>query len=365
MIEIARQLGSAMGILGVLLLVGCASAPPQQQLSMTDVPTLSEDKGRLYIYRERHKSVWQDIDTVPAITLNGVAVTARPLVRESFVIVDLAPGDYEISAVKQEMTSDFIALPSAVSILPGETKYVRTVLSLFEVPNVRRVLFWVEQEAPSIPLEKMFSLGYAGYLPVATVPVEVTAKVLGSLAHLRRSDDRLKEDEIEKIAASVPSGQGALVQAVNPGNPVAMDVSPENAECARQWTARHNEQYGQFNPAAPPGISDNEQDPPDIELIKNLVRNYVSSRKVPIRWICNMGTQNGVTVTGLQVLRIGIFKNSRWPVRARMIGFADVRTNPMRPRETSALAFDGVVNFYIYRDDFGEWSIRPARQYGP
>lgn len=102
----------------IFMLLGCATSGPKfKELSPT-ISNLSQDSGRVYIYRTTSLGA----AVQPNVKINGEVIgTAVPW---GFFYVDRAPGNYEI------MTSTEVDRKLSLTLDKGETRYVRLNISI-------------------------------------------------------------------------------------------------------------------------------------------------------------------------------------------------------------------------------------------
>ncbi|HYS62560.1 MAG TPA: DUF2846 domain-containing protein [Paraburkholderia sp.] len=116
MIKLYRTLSLAVGV--TLVAAGCASGPQYKEMA-SSIPTLGADHGRIYFFRS---GSMVGAGVQPEIKLNGTVVgKSQP---GGFFYVDEPAGRYTVStATETEKTVSF-------ALDAGETKYVRTVISM-------------------------------------------------------------------------------------------------------------------------------------------------------------------------------------------------------------------------------------------
>lgn len=96
---------------------GCASGPKYAEMKGT-IPALSQDKGRLFVYRPSSLG----FAVKPDLKLNGQVIGESTAL--GFLYVDQAPGDYKLSTeteAENELTFKLDA---------NETKYIRTRMKM-------------------------------------------------------------------------------------------------------------------------------------------------------------------------------------------------------------------------------------------
>jgi hypothetical protein len=102
----------------VMALAGCAGGPSYSQ-SAAKTPPLAGGQGRIYFYREGSMF---GAAIQPHIMLNDVTVgSSKP---GGFFYVDCPPGDYTVTCVTEGVQS------LKISLAAGETRYVRTLISM-------------------------------------------------------------------------------------------------------------------------------------------------------------------------------------------------------------------------------------------
>jgi len=94
--------------------------------------------------------------------------------------------------------------------------------------------------------------------------------------------------------------------------------------------------------------------PGDYEL-KQLVQESVK-KGIPLAWLddVHQGYAEAVVVTGVRVERRGYFnaRHEFWPYRLRVSG---TYTLEISKANEQTLSFDTVVDYRVFRDDFGDW----------
>ena len=102
----------SIAVFVVLAITGCASDPTYDEYVSTIAP-IPSDSGRLFIYRLTNVA-----DRVrPAVRIDGDPIDKA--VPGSFFFVDLPPGDYKISAMRNT------ELVLSVELETGDEKYIR------------------------------------------------------------------------------------------------------------------------------------------------------------------------------------------------------------------------------------------------
>ncbi|WP_376692387.1 DUF2846 domain-containing protein [Wenzhouxiangella sp. EGI_FJ10409] len=129
----------------VVLVSGCASGPSFRDYE-SSIPPLSEDAGRIYMYR----TAVVGAAVQPKVRVDGEPVgKATP---QGFFFVDLPPGDYEISASTEAKRSLTLTLDQR------EIRYVRLEMKMgFMAGHVKPVLV-----DDSIGREEILGTKYTG-----------------------------------------------------------------------------------------------------------------------------------------------------------------------------------------------------------
>ncbi len=98
--------------------------------------------------------------------------------------------------------------------------------------------------------------------------------------------------------------------------------------------------------------------PPDSHQLKALVQQSVSNG-IPLSWLHDVhrGYTEDVVVNSIRVIKRGHFNQRRefWPYRIRLIGTCDLEIDKVNEQ---VVAFDTVVDFRLFRDDFGDWRAK-------
>jgi hypothetical protein len=113
-----RHLMSVLFAAVFLISGGCASGPKFSERE-AKFPALAADQGRIFFYREPSPD---GAFVQPDVHLNGQRVGRS--CPATFFYVDRPPGNYEVS------TSTEAEHKLTVSLAAGETKYVKTTLSM-------------------------------------------------------------------------------------------------------------------------------------------------------------------------------------------------------------------------------------------
>ncbi len=104
-------------VTGLLVLGGCASGPGYQEYA-AQIPSISEEQGRIYFYR----IATMGAAVQPKIRVNGEPVgAAKP---KGFFYIDRAPGEYTVAATTEAKRSLSLVLE------PGSAKYVRLEMKM-------------------------------------------------------------------------------------------------------------------------------------------------------------------------------------------------------------------------------------------
>lgn len=105
------------------LAAGCASQPSYQKIQ-AELPALSGDAGRIYIYTPIRDTF---LDFVPEVLVNGKSVGMSR--SGTFLVLDRPPGEYTIEAAQEASFAAFgnqkASVPARISLKKGETAYVR------------------------------------------------------------------------------------------------------------------------------------------------------------------------------------------------------------------------------------------------
>ena len=131
-------------------------------------------------------------------------------------------------------------------------------------------------------------------------------------------------------------------------------------EYTREYKRKQQEeaQAKTFDPSAEPKLASSTSAPPDYGILKSLIAGNIL-RDVPSTWVPFFNAEN-VTIEGVQLLRIGVFKGEYWPVEARIRGtsefFGDANQRIKNPNDIKT--FDKRAQFRIWQDDFGDWLIK-------
>ena len=142
-----RIVKSALTLLAIVLFAGCAATGPSQSEIAASIPPVPADKGRIYFFRG---TTILGAAVTSDIRLNGRVVGISQ--RSSFFFVDEAPGNCTIS------TSTEVERQLTFTLLAGETKYVRTSVSMgVLVGRVNSTL-----ESPDIANAEIANLSYTG-----------------------------------------------------------------------------------------------------------------------------------------------------------------------------------------------------------
>jgi len=95
--------------------------------------------------------------------------------------------------------------------------------------------------------------------------------------------------------------------------------------------------------------------PPDPDVLKQLVQASVA-KGIPLSWLddVHQGYAEDVVVTGVRIVRRGDFNahHEFWPFKLRVSG---TYTLEIPNTGDQSLAFDTVVDYRVFRDDFGDW----------
>jgi len=95
--------------------------------------------------------------------------------------------------------------------------------------------------------------------------------------------------------------------------------------------------------------------PPGTYELKELVQESVK-KGIPLSWLddVHQGYAEEVAVTGVRVERRGYFneRHEFWPYRLRVSG---TYTLEISKTNEQALSFDTIVDYRVFRDDFGDW----------
>lgn len=140
-----RKAGIIFSLIGFALLAGCASGPTYQEHA-AQMQAVDPDKGRIYMYRT--SSLGAAVQ--PMIRVNGEEVgKAKP---KGFFYVDLAPGEYDISASTEAERNLKVTLDK------GEEMYVRLEIKMGAfVGHIKPVL--VDSAVGKEELQKMKYIG--------------------------------------------------------------------------------------------------------------------------------------------------------------------------------------------------------------
>lgn len=104
-------------VAGPALLAGCASGPKMAEMRSI-IPPVPAGMGRIYVYRPSSFG----FGLKPDVMLNGQRVATSEAL--GFFFIDRPPGTYEVS------TSTEVERKASFALAVGETKYVRTSVSL-------------------------------------------------------------------------------------------------------------------------------------------------------------------------------------------------------------------------------------------
>ena len=95
--------------------------------------------------------------------------------------------------------------------------------------------------------------------------------------------------------------------------------------------------------------------PPNDYELKELVQESVK-KGIPLTWLddIHQGYTEDVVITGLRIVRRGYFnaRHEFWPYRLRVSGTYKLE---IPNANEQVLSFDTVVDYRIFRDDFGDW----------
>ena len=93
---------------------------------------------------------------------------------------------------------------------------------------------------------------------------------------------------------------------------------------------------------------------PSEEELKQAVSRALGSQ-VPVSWVGNLMGGKNPELFDIQVVRIGIYNESRkyWPMQIRCVGSCELN-DPFN--QGKRVGFDKVGDFILYRDDYGDWN---------
>jgi|GEM_PF-4863088 len=121
------------------------------------------------------------------------------------------------------------------------------------------------------------------------------------------------------------------------------------------------ELYGRFDRYSDPRVSKNKELPPEFSLLREVIKNSVLNKSLPPGWVGSIAPVDNVFVKGVQLLRVGIYNGRYWPVKVRVIGFAELRTNPINTKYLELRYFDGVGDFFVKMDNYGDWVAKLSK----
>ncbi|MFP6640456.1 MAG: DUF2846 domain-containing protein [Myxococcota bacterium] len=140
----------------LFLVVGCASETSYQKMQ-AELPALSSDNGRIYIYTRIRADF---LDFSPNVLVNGEPVGQSR--SGTFLVVDRRPGSYTIEAAKEASFSAFggqmKSEPARISLVAGQSAYVRLhVVNSEYFVQVKAIL-----EDPAAAHLELSTLSYEG-----------------------------------------------------------------------------------------------------------------------------------------------------------------------------------------------------------
>ncbi len=97
---------------------------------------------------------------------------------------------------------------------------------------------------------------------------------------------------------------------------------------------------------------------PNSDIMKQALQIELRKAGVPNTWLKTSVPGKRAIITQLRTKGWGTYdtEHKRWPVKARIVGSAD--STALYGGNYQNYPFDVVVEFYIFKDDFGKWKAK-------
>ncbi len=116
-------------IVPILLLSGCAPSVPTRLKITQELPPLSQDMSRMYVFNGTYYSTWEmDLNKYGGAGNVFINNSQVGFINETeYIALDIQPGDYELhwQPIMAEIDMKYrTSKKTSLSLLPGETYYI-------------------------------------------------------------------------------------------------------------------------------------------------------------------------------------------------------------------------------------------------